>query len=55
MAINVTKTRKILANNIVYFRVQKNWSQEYSAKLLGQVQATFPKWRMKKEISQLII
>lgn len=35
MAINVTKTRKILANNIVYFRVQKNWSQEHFAELLG--------------------
>ena len=31
----VTKTRKIIANNIVYFRVKKGWSQEYFAELLG--------------------
>ncbi len=31
----VTKTRKILANNIVYFRIKNGWSQEYFAELLG--------------------
>lgn len=30
-----TKARKILANNIVYYRVKNNWSQEYFAELLG--------------------
>ena len=24
----ITKTRKILANNIVYWRLKRNWSQE---------------------------
>ena len=31
----VTKTRKILANNIVYFRIKNGWSLEYFAELLG--------------------
>lgn len=31
----VTKTRDIIANNIVYFRVKKGWSQEYFAEQLG--------------------
>jgi len=31
----VTKTRKIIANNIVYFRVKNKWSQEHFAELLG--------------------
>ena len=31
----VTKTRKIIANNIVYFRIKKGWSQEHFAELLG--------------------
>lgn len=31
----ITKTRKILANNIVYFRVKNNWSQDDLAELLG--------------------
>ena len=35
MAKIVTKTRKIIANNIVYLRVKKGWSQEYFAELLG--------------------
>lgn len=35
MAKIVTKTRKIVANNIVYFRVKKKWSQEYFAELLN--------------------
>lgn len=35
MANIVTKTRKILANNIVFFRLQKGWSQEQFAELLG--------------------
>lgn len=35
MADIVTKTRKIIANNIVYFRTKKGWSQEYFAELLG--------------------
>ena len=30
-----TKARQILANNIVYYRVKNNWSQEYFAELLG--------------------
>lgn len=29
------KARKILANNIVYYRLQKNWSQEEFAEALG--------------------
>lgn len=35
MAKIITNTRKILANNIVYFRVKKGWSQEHFAELLG--------------------
>lgn len=35
MANIVTKTRKIIANNIVYFRVKNGWSQEYFAEQLG--------------------
>lgn len=35
MAKISTKARKILANNIVYYRVKNNWSQEYFAELLG--------------------
>lgn len=31
----VTKTRKIIANNIIYFRVKKGLSQEQFAELLG--------------------
>lgn len=31
----VTKTRKILANNILYFRIKNNWSQEKLAETLG--------------------
>ncbi len=31
----ITKTRQILANNIVYFRIKNNWSQEDLAELLG--------------------
>lgn len=31
----VTQTRKILANNIAYFRLKNNWSQEDLAELLG--------------------
>lgn len=31
----ITETRKILANNIVYFRVKNNWSQDDLAELLG--------------------
>lgn len=31
----VTRTRKLIANNIVYFRVRKGWLQEYFAELLG--------------------
>ena len=30
-----TKARQILANNIVYYRVKNNWSQEHFAELLG--------------------
>ena len=30
-----TKARQILANNIVYYRIKNNWSQEYFAELLG--------------------
>ncbi len=30
-----TNTRKIIANNIVYFRIKNGWSQEYFAELLG--------------------
>ena len=30
-----TNARTILANNIVYFRVKNNWSQEHFAELLG--------------------
>ncbi len=29
------RARKILANNIVYFRIKKNWSQEDFAEELG--------------------
>lgn len=35
MAEILTKARQILANNIVYYRVKKKWSQEYFAELLG--------------------
>ncbi len=35
MADIVTKTQKIIANNIVYFRTKKGWSQEHFAELLG--------------------
>lgn len=31
----VTKSRKIIANNIVYYRVKNNWTQEKFAELLG--------------------
>lgn len=31
----ITKTRQIVANNIVYFRVKNNWSQDDLAELLG--------------------
>ena len=31
----VTQTRKILAENIVYFRVKNNYSQEKFAELMG--------------------
>jgi len=31
----VTKTRKILSNNIVYFRVKKGWLQKYLVELLN--------------------
>ena len=31
----VTKTRKILANNIAYFRTKNNWSQDDLAEKLG--------------------
>lgn len=30
----MTKARKILSNNIVYFRIKNNWSQEHLAELL---------------------
>lgn len=30
-----TKTRKILANNIVYYRTKNNWTQEQLAELLN--------------------
>lgn len=32
---NYTDARRILANNIVYFRIQNNWSQEEFAEELG--------------------
>lgn len=32
---NYTDARRILANNIVYFRVKNNWSQEEFAEELG--------------------
>lgn len=32
---NYTDARKILANNIVYFRIQNKWSQEEFAEELG--------------------
>ncbi len=32
---NYTDARRILANNIVYFRLQNNWSQEEFAEELG--------------------
>lgn len=35
MAKIVTKTRKILANNIVHYRLKNGWSQEHFAELLG--------------------
>lgn len=35
VATITTKTRQILANNIVYYRIKNNWSQEYFAELLG--------------------
>ena len=35
MAKIITKTRKILANNIVYYRIKNGWSQEHFAELLG--------------------
>ena len=31
----VTQSRKLIANNIVYYRVSKNWTQENFAELLG--------------------
>ena len=31
----INKTRKILANNIVYWRLQRKWSQEEFAYRLG--------------------
>lgn len=31
----ITKTRKILANNIVFFRIQYGWSQDILAEKLG--------------------
>ena len=31
----VAETRKILANNIIYFRLKNKWSQEHFAELLG--------------------
>lgn len=31
----VDQARKILANNIIYFRLKKNWSQEDFAEHLG--------------------
>ena len=31
----VTKSRKIISNNIVYYRVKNNWTQENFAELLG--------------------
>lgn len=34
MANIVTQVRKIIANNIVYYRMQKSWSQEHLAELL---------------------
>ena len=35
MIINkVSKTRKILANNIVFYRLEKGWSQEDFAEVL---------------------
>ena len=30
-----TNTRNLIANNIVYFRIKKGWTQEYLAELLG--------------------
>lgn len=35
MANIITKTRKILTNNIVYYRMKRGWSQEHFAELLG--------------------
>ncbi len=35
MKKNYTDARQILANNIVYFRVKNNWSQEELAEELG--------------------
>ena len=35
MEKNYTDARKILANNIVYFRLKNNWSQEEFAEELG--------------------
>lgn len=32
---SINKTRKILANNIVYWRLKRNWSQEEFAYRLG--------------------
>ena len=34
MADIITQIRKIIANNIVYYRMQKSWSQEHLAELL---------------------
>ena len=39
MASITTKTRKIIANNIIYFRIQKGWTQEYFAELLNTTPA----------------
>lgn len=35
MSTIVTKTRKIIANNIIHFRIQNKWTQEHLAELLG--------------------
>lgn len=48
-------SRKILANNIVYFRLKLNWSQEDLAEELGTTPTYVSNLENAKEICELII
>lgn len=49
---NITRTRQILANNIVYWRIKRNWSQEeFADKLDSSTQYVSAMENAKRNIS----